>query len=147
MSGHSTTPTFMTFSGGWPLRSSLIARALRGKTLPDPVKQLIAYGAVGVETLFAASFGVGWIRGRPILDIDRAHPGTFKRPVVRFGGKRDNQVKIETFQFVELLERERLVPRNIDADLGHGGDRKRIELAFADAGGTDIDAAAEHLSE
>ena len=72
---------------------------------------------------------------------------SLKRAMVRFRRQRDDEVEIKALPFVQLLEGDRLVPRNIDADFGHDGDRERIEFAFAHAGRADIDRAAEHLPE
>ena len=77
---------------------------------------------------------VGRIGGRPIFDVGRERAGQLERLVVRLGRERDDQVEVEPLPVLELLEGHGPVLADVDADLVHGGDRERIELALAHAG-------------
>src|SRR6185437_2532690 len=58
---------------------------------------------------------------------------------------RHDQIEIEPFQVLQFLEGDRLVPRDIDADLLQSGDRERIKFTLLHAGGSDSDGLPEHL--
>src|SRR5580693_7830780 len=94
-------------------RASLVAGPTYGEALAYPVEQLVADGTVGLELLLAAAFGVGRVGRRPIFDLDRAGAGEFERPVMRLRRERDDEIEVETFQFVELFKRDRLMPRDV----------------------------------
>src|ERR1700733_1365630 len=139
MTGHSTTAVQARAVG------LFIAGAAGEKTRPDAPQKLIAHLAIGIEPLLAAALHSARVCGRPVLGVDAAHPSDVERAVMRFGRKRDDEVEIQPLPFLQLLESDRLVPRNIEADLLHDGDGKSIELAFARAGRADMDRAAEYL--
>src|ERR1700733_1819492 len=129
------------------LTQSLIAGSPRDETLPDSGQKLVAHFAIGLQALLAAAFDGARVRRRPIFDIDGIGPRDFERAVMCLRRQRDDQIEIEPFPFLDLLEGHRLVPRNIESDFVHRGDRERIELAFAHAGRADIDRAAQDLAE
>src|ERR1700684_1919691 len=137
MAGRSTTAVRLRAPG------SFVTGAAGAEARADARKKLIAHLAIGIEPLLAAAFDGARIRGRPILGVDAAEPGEFERAVMCFGRKRDDEVEIQPLPFIQLLESDRLMSRNIEADLLHDGDRESIELAFAHAGRADIDRAAE----
>src|SRR5581483_4854003 len=148
--GHYRMTRFITT----PLKTSrrttpslFIARPARDKPLADARQNLIADIAIGLEPLLAAAFDRFRIGGRPIFHVDGAGAGQFQGAVMGLGRERDDEIEIEPFPFIQLLECQRLVLRNIEADFRHHRDRKRVELAFAHAGRADIDAAPEDLSE
>src|SRR5437763_8314215 len=113
----------------------------------DPFQELIANGPIGVELLLAAAAYHGRIRGRPVFDLDRQPSRELEGLVVRFRRERHDHVEIEPFQLVELLDRDRPVALDVEPDLLHHGDRKRIELPLAHTGGTHIGAPTEELAE
>src|SRR5689334_16188205 len=126
---------------------SFIAGTARNETLPNTRQNLVAHVTIGLKPLLAAAFDRLWIGGRPIFHIDTAGAGQFQSAVMGLGSKRDNEIEIEPLPFVQFLEGQRLVPRNIKADFGHDRDGEGVELALAHAGRADIHAAAEDLPE
>src|SRR5215467_3151188 len=122
---------------------SFVAPMARREAFPDSSQQLIAHIPIRIHPLLAASFD----RGRPILNVCGECAGQLERLVVRFRRKGDDQVEIQPFQIVELFEGHRPVRLDVDPDLLHRGGREGIQLAFAHAGRTDVERAAEHLLE
>src|SRR6266852_2810578 len=87
-------------------RRSLIGARARDESLANLSHQLIAHRAIGVEALLAIALDRGRIGCRPILDLDGKRARELERLVMRFGGERDDQIEIETFEVLELLERD-----------------------------------------
>ena len=54
------------------------------KPRPDPLQQLIAHRAIGVEPLLAAAFDRGRVGGRPVLDLGGERARELERLVMRF---------------------------------------------------------------
>src|SRR6266699_1427424 len=140
-------PHSAALHAGYGHSSSLVAARAPGEPRLDACHELIAHVAIGVELLFAAAGGDGRIRGRPILHLDRQRAGELERLVMGFRRERHDHVEIEPLPFLELLERGRPVPVDVEPDLVHDRDREGVELALAHAGRADVSAAAEQLPE
>src|SRR5262245_30088714 len=71
---------------------------------PDARHELVAHGAVAVEALLAIALDASRIGGRPILDRGGKPVGEFERLVMSLGRERNDQVVVQTFPVLELLE-------------------------------------------
>src|SRR6266851_8550796 len=100
--------------------ASLVRAAPRKKPRPDPLQQLLANLAIRVHPLLAAAFDRRRIDGRPIFDLGGERTHELERLVVRLRRQRDDQVEIEPFEVVELLEGDGTVGADVDTDLLHG---------------------------
>src|ERR1051326_355977 len=126
-------------------RESLVAPGPPTEPRLDALDELVADLAIGVELLLAAAVDDGGIGGGPIFHLDGQRAGELERAVMRLRRQRHDQVEIESFPILELLERHRSMLVDIEPDLVDHRDCERIELALAHAGGADVRAAAEHL--
>src|SRR4051794_26312408 len=84
-------------------------RPALGKALADARQQAVADVAVGLQLLLAAAFDAGRILGRPVFHVRGIGVGQFQRLVVRFGRQRDDQIEVQAFPIVQILERLRFV--------------------------------------
>src|ERR1700691_1622020 len=102
--------------------SLFVAGPLSGKAFADVRQKLVADGAVSLEPLLATAFGNARIGCRPIFHIDPVGARDLERPVVGLGSERHDEIEIEPLQIIELLEGQRLVARDVEADFRHNGD-------------------------
>src|SRR5262249_26531843 len=58
------------------------------ETLPDPLRELVAHRAIGLEPLLARALGDGRIGGWPVFDVGRQCTRQLQRLVVRLGRER-----------------------------------------------------------
>src|SRR5262245_50373785 len=108
--------------------SSFVGGSAQRKARPDPRQELVAHLAVRVQPLLAAAFDRGRIGGGPVLDLGGERARELERLVVRLGRQRHDEVEVEPLQVLELLEGDRPVRLDVDADLLHRRGRERIEL-------------------
>src|SRR5262249_52171604 len=85
----------------------------------DALAQLVADLAISVEPLLAAAGRNRGIGGGPIFHLDGKATGELERLVMRFRRERHDHVEIEPLPFLELLERRRPVPVDVEPDLVH----------------------------
>ena len=64
---------------------------------------------------------------------------------MRFRAERDDQIEIQPFPIVQLLDGARLVLAGINADFLQHGDSKGVEGSLGDTGGLDIERASEKM--
>src|SRR5215475_6134359 len=75
-----------------------------GKTPANAQQKRIADLAISGKFLLPAAVDGGRVVGRPIFDISRKRPRQLQRLVVRLRRQRDDQVEIEPFPILQLLE-------------------------------------------
>src|SRR2546430_718876 len=125
--------------------SSSDRRACLANPPADAHRQAVADLAIGGELLLAVAFHAGRIRRRPVFDIGGHGARQIQRLVVGFRRQRDDEIEIEPFPILELLECRRLVAGKILAEVGHHGGGERIKLALLDASGFDVERLRKHL--
>jgi hypothetical protein len=54
--------------------------------------------------LLAVAARGGGVRGRPVFDIGGEGAGEVERAVVRFRGERDDQIEVQSFGLLQVLE-------------------------------------------
>src|SRR5690242_19651759 len=144
--GNTATPTPVASLATLPTRGRvrrlLIPPTSTTEPLADVPQKLVAHGAVGVEPLLAAAFDGGRVGRRPILDVGGDCACQFQRLVVRRRRQRDDEVEVQPLELVQLLEGDRLVARDVDADLVHHRHDEGIELALLHPGRRDVEALA-----
>src|SRR5665811_2410650 len=104
---------------GWFHNSFIAAACPAPEALTYPRHQLIANATIGVEPLLTATLHAGRVERRPIFDLRRMGAGQLQRLVMRGWRQRHDQIEIEPFQLVYLLEGDRLMAADVDADVVH----------------------------
>ena len=91
---------------------------------------MITDAAIGVENLIAGAGCNGWIRSRPIDNVNGVGPGQIKRPVMGFRCQGYNQIEIVVLKIVQRL---RLPTTKVETDFLQDSINKGVALTGSHA--------------